>query len=692
MVAEIVEVVHTLPLARQLVWNILIQPESYARLFNGVGGLEPLERDESYWRAAFRVGTPEVGIETVEVKLAIRQWYDRLELSAPQVGALATIRLQREFSDYDATERTAVRVTFFAAARAHPALDRVSKAAVGAWTRAGLRHVLGLARQASTSVVINGENLPLRRRTRTAGQMMRTGVLAPSRPDRGMRQLAGLAKWRFTLAGGYAAGAALEPDRPALIDDHGTRTFDEVHRRTTALATAMADLGIDSHHSIGLLAHNHADMVETMVAAGKLGADLVLLNAGLSGRQLEEIAQRERLTALFVDAALEPLVSYLHDGVSRYITGARRGRDDLSTIDDLIALGHDRIPKPAHPGRLLVLTSGTSGIPKCARRPHAKGFGTIAALLSRIPLRMRETMLIPAPLFHTWGLAALQLSTALRATVVLPEQFDAEDCLRLIAEHRVTSLIVVPTMVHRILALPAAVRDRYDTSSLRIVASCGAPLPAATVLRFLDDFGDVLYNIYGSTEVSWATIAGPEDLRVSPTTAGCPPLGTKVAVLDADARPVPIGAVGRIFVGNHMLFDGYVASTPPAEADGMLDTGDLGYLDVAGRLFIAGRDDEMIISGGENVFPRPVEEALSFLPQVNDVAVVGVPDSEFGQRLAAFVVKHRGSGLDSAMIQNYIRNRLGRAAVPRDVSFLTELPRTASGKIVKRLLGTGQAV
>ncbi|MCC3332111.1 AMP-binding protein [Nocardia abscessus] len=692
MVAEIVEVVHELPLARQVVWNILIQPENYARLFSGVGGMEQLEQDESYWRAAFRAGSPAIGIETVEVRLTVHQWYQRLELSAPNVSALAAIRLKRKFSGHHQAERTIVRVTYFAAARVHPSLTRVSKAAVLAWTRTGLRRVLEFAQQAPNSVLINGENLPIRRRAGVVGQMIRTGVLAPSRPDRGVRQLAELAKWRFTLPGGYAAGAALEPDRPAIIDDRGSRTFAELHRRTNALATAMADLGIDAHQSIGVLAHNHADMVETMVAAGKLGADLVLLNAGLSGGQLEEIAQRERLAALFVDAELEPLVQYLHDGIPRYITAIRSSQPDRSTIDDLIALGRTKAPRPAHPGRLLVLTSGTSGAPKCARRPHAKGFGTIAALLSRIPLRMHETMLIPAPLFHTWGLAALQLSTALRATVVLPEQFDAEDCLRLIAEHRVTSLIVVPTMVHRILCLPPAVRARYDTSSLRVVASCGAPLPTASVLQFLDSFGDVLYNVYGSTEVSWATIADPEDLRISPTTAGRPPLGTKVAVLGPDGRPVPKGAVGRIFVGNHMLFDGYVNSMPPAEADGMLDTGDLGYVDVAGRLFIAGRDDEMIISGGENVFPRPVEEALSFLPHVTDVAVVGVPDSEFGQRLAAFVVKSHDSGLDSTMVRNYIRSRLGRIAVPRDVAFLTELPRGASGKIVKRLLAIEQTV
>ncbi len=270
--------------------------------------------------------------------------------------------------------------------------------------------------------------------------------------------------------------------------------------------------------------------------------------------------------------------------------------------------------------------------------------------------------------------------------MVLSDRFDAEDCLRRIAEHRVTALIVVPVMVNRILDLPERVRERYDLSSLKIVASCGAPLAGATVLRFLAAFGDILYNVYGSTEVSWASIADPADLRVSPTTAGRPPLGTKIGVLGPDRRPLPVGAVGRIFVGNHMLFDGYTDATPPDEADGMLDTGDISYLDATGKLFVAGRDDEMIISGGENVFPRAVEEALSHLPQVCEVAVVGVPDHEFGQRLAAFVVKRPGSGLDSDMVRNYIRHRVSRFSVPRDVTFLEALPRNATGKILKRML------
>ncbi|WP_327139781.1 AMP-binding protein [Nocardia sp. NBC_01327] len=666
-----------LPVAPEVIRGLLIDPQLYPRIFAGVGACEQVDTLGEGLSWLMRIGTITSGVHTRRATFHPDR-HGGMQLRCTETGALVSVRLRRR------EELTRLTISYFGVGRIHPAVAALSNAEVIEWTEAGFARLLELVSGAQTSVVVNGEDRPLRRRAQVAGQIAATGVVRPLRPVRAVKQMGGLARWGFNLAGGYAAAAGYAPDRIAVVDGHGSRTFREMHERSRALAGAMASLGLGPGEAVGLLARNHAGMIETMVAAGKLGVDVILLNAGLSARRIEDIVQRHRLTSLFVDGDLEPLVDYLHADIRRYRTDSPAGGH--TTTEDLIAQGHTRFRAPARKGRLIVLTSGTSGTPKGARRPHARGFATIAALLSRIPLRMNETMLIPAPLFHTWGLAALQLSTALRATVVLPERFDAEDCLRLVAEHRVSSLIVVPTMVQRILDLPVAVRARYDTSSLRVVASCGAPLTGTTVLRFLDAFGDILYNTYGSTEVSWATIATPEDLRVSPTTAGRPPLGTRVAVLDDHRKPVAIGAIGRIYVGNHMLFDGYVNCPPPEEAGGLLDTGDLGYLDMTGRLFIAGRDDEMIISGGENVFPRPVEEALAHLPQISEVAVVGVPDHEFGQRLAAYIVKREGSGLDPDMVRTYIRHRLSRFSVPRDIVFLPALPRGETGKVLKRLL------
>ncbi|MEU4311907.1 AMP-binding protein [Nocardia sp. NPDC024068] len=679
MVTDVIDAVAELPAARAAVWDLLLDPQTYPRVFTGIGACSRLDLPGERPVFEFRVGTPQAGIRIMRVRVVTGRWYESLELHAPEVGSFAAVRL------YGEGDRCAVSVTFFAAGRVHHHLGEASNSAIQDWTAEGLRRMADIMRGARTSTVANGDTSLVRRQLEVLRQVTVSGVVR-SRPEVVLKQLLSLNKWGFNLAGGYAAGAAHSPDRIAVIDDQGQRTFAEMNERSTALAGALAEVGLGAGDAIGLLSRNHAGMVETMVAAGKLGVDVALLNAGLAARTVEQIVQRHRLSALFVDGELEELVQYLHDDLPRYNTDERPPHPGRHTIGELIDRAEQDFRRPAHPGRLIVLTSGTSGIPKGARRPHPKGFATIAALLSRIPLEMEAAMLIPAPLFHTWGLAGLQLSTALRSTVVLPERFDAEDCLRLVARHRVATMIVVPTMVNRILDLPPAVRARYDTSCLRHVISCGAPLAGAAVLRFMDTYGDILYNVYGSTEVSWATIATPEDLRFAPTTAGRPPLGTKVSVLGPDHKPVPVGATGHIFVGNHMLFDGYVNAAPPDEAHGMLDTGDVGYFDVNGRLFIAGRDDEMIISGGENVFPRPVEEALAHLPQVSEVAVVGVPDSEFGQRLAAFVVKHEGSGLDSDMVRTYVRHRLSRFSVPRDVTFLPALPRGETGKILKWLL------
>ncbi|GAB4583559.1 AMP-binding protein [Nocardia sp. IFM 10818] len=680
MVTDVIDVVAEFAIARKAFWDVLVEPQTYPRLFPGIGACEQLDAAVDHPVLNLRIGTAKSEIRTLQIQLRIARAHDSFELHCPATGSFATVRLRGD------GDRTRVMVTYFKAGRVHPMLAHLPNAAVTAWTQAGLRRAADQILGAPTSIIVNGEDSRLKLQAGVAKRMFASGVVRTYRPDVGLKQLNSLAKWGFSLAGGYAAAAAHSPLRNAVIDDRYASSFDQLHARTDALAGALATLGFRTGTGLGLLCRNHTGMVECMVAAGKTGADSILLNTGLPARQIEEIAHRHALAAVFVDAEFEGLVRYLPPDLPRFTTDDVPPVPGRTTIEDLIAMRQAAPRKPPRPGRLVVLTSGTSGTPKGARRPHPKGFGTVAALLSRIPFGVNETMLIPSPLFHTWGLAALQISTAIRATVVLSDRFDAEDCLRRIAEHRVTALIVVPVMVNRILDLPEHVRARYDLSSLRIVASCGAPLAGATVQRFLAGFGDLLYNVYGSTEVSWASIADPADLKVSPTTAGRPPLGTKIGVLGADRRPVPVGTVGRIFVGNHMLFDGYTDATPPDEADGMLDTGDIGYLDATGKLFVAGRDDEMIISGGENVFPRAVEEALSHLPQVSEVAVIGVPDHEFGQRLAAFVVKRPGSGLDSDMVRNYIRHRVSRFSVPRDVTFLEALPRNATGKILKRLL------
>ncbi len=360
--------------------------------------------------------------------------------------------------------------------------------------------------------------------------------------------------------------------------------------------------------------------------------------------------------------------------------------DGAPTLDDLMR-GQDEggLQPPPEAGKVVILTSGTTGTPKGAQRKQPDSLAPIAALLDAIPLRARQTTMIAAPMFHSWGMAHFLMGMSLGSSIVIRRRFDPEDTLAAIAHHRAATLVVVPVMLQRIVELPDEVLAKYDCSSLRVIAVSGSALPGDLATDVMDRFGDVLYNLYGSTEVAWATIAGPDDLRAAPGTAGRPPHGTIVRLFDDHGNEVPQGVTGRIFVGNDMAFDGYTGGGGKEMIGGLMSTGDVGHLDADGRLFIDGRDDEMIVSGGENVFPREVEDLLAQHPDVLEAAVVGVPDDDWGERLRAFVVR----ALDSAdqrqrRCATHVKQNLARYKVPRDIVFLDALPRNPTGKILKR--------
>ena len=418
-----------------------------------------------------------------------------------------------------------------------------------------------------------------------------------------------------------------------------------------------AGLGVQAGDRIGVLCRNHHGLIETIVAATLLGVDAVLVNTGLSAAQLGTVAEEQRLRLLVHDD------EFAEPGPR---PPRRLSRLDERAREELVA---GALPGDLHPperdGRIIVLTSGTTGTPKGARRPTPSGFGPLVSIIDRIPLHARDRVMIAAPIFHTWGFAALQVCLALRATIVLHRRFDPAATLAALTEHRCDALFAVPVMVQRLLEVPPPTRAPAQGrrgQRLRPARRAGP--------EFMDVYGDVLYNLYGSTEVSWASIAGPEDLRQAPTTAGRPPHGTRLEMLDDDGQPVPDGQVGRIFVGNEMLFEGYTSGASRETHDGLLDTGDLGQLNADGLLFVDGRADDMIVSGGENVFPSEVEDLLAQLPQVREVAVIGVPDPEYGQRLSAFLALHPGETLDPDAVREYVRRYLARFSVPRDVIFV----------------------
>jgi acyl-CoA synthetase (AMP-forming)/AMP-acid ligase II len=513
--------------------------------------------------------------------------------------------------------------------------------------------------------------------------LAQTGAVHPSRPDRLLGVGLAALRWGFTPAAGWAVGAARYPTATALIDDLGEMTFREVDEDSSAMATGLLELGVRDGGGVGLLMRNSRWMALALSAVAKAGADAVLLNTGFGADQLADVMKREEIQAIIYDAEFETLMAQAPVELLR-IVGWHDESVEQVTLEEL-AETTPNLTRPVHRGRQVILTSGTTGTPKGAAR-SVEGLEPAAAFLSGIPLKARGTTVIASPIFHAWGLAHVGLGLLLSSTLVLSRRFEPEGLLEAIEEHQANALVVVPVVMQRLLELPEGKRKLYDTSSLKVVAVSGAALPGELSARFMDAFGEVVYNLYGSTEVAYATVASPKDLRDAPGTSGRLLMGTTITLVDDAGEEVEPGEVGRIFVGNPLLFSGYTGGEDKDRLGDLVASGDLGRFDSDGRLFIEGRDDEMIVSGGENVFPGEVEDLLSNHEHVREVAVIGVDDARMGQRLVAYVVKS-SKALTEDAVKDYVKQRLARHKVPRDVHFLDRLPRNETGKIVKRELG-----
>lgn len=510
----------------------------------------------------------------------------------------------------------------------------------------------------------------------------RIGLLDPRRLP---SVAASSARWGPTIAALYASAALTSPRRSAVIDDRGAVSYAELDRRSTRTAKGLRDLGIRPGSSMGIACRNHAEFVEITVAAAKAGLACIYLNTGFAAPQMAEVLRREDVVAVAIDASLLHLLDeseFAGPVIVTDTTDDDAGDDDSAarSIADVRALGRSRSPLLASmPRAPVLLTSGTTGTPKGARRGNRADPSAASGIIEQIPYRHDDVMAVTSPLFHAWGLAQMTLAAGLGATVVVTSSFDPDETLRQIERERVTVLAVVPAILQRLLASP--VLDSTDLSSLRIVASSGSALPVPVVEEWLDRVGPNLYNLYGSTEVGQATLATPDDLARAPSTAGRVMRGSVVRILDESGDEVPVGSTGRIFVGNGAQFEGYTGGGGKEIVDGLMSSGDVGHVDDRGLLFVTGRADDMIVSGGENVFPREVEDLLLAHPSIADVAVVGVHDDDFGQRLAAHVVKAPGRKITKKQVRETVEANLARHKVPRDVHFVDELPRTETGKI-----------
>jgi len=483
------------------------------------------------------------------------------------------------------------------------------------------------------------------------------------------------------------------PDRAACIDDEGEITYRQLDEAAHAVANGLIDMGVKAGDGVAILARNHRWFLIAHYGCARVGARMILLNSEFSGPQIKEVSEREKAALIIYDdeyteavSTAEPPLGKLRAlGVNPEAAQPSGSTDE--TLADLIARSSKApAPKPSRHASIIILTSGTTGTPKGANRSTPPTLAPVGGVLSHVPFKAGEVTSLPAPMFHALGFLMGTIAVFLGSTLVLRRKFKPAVVLEDIEKHKVTAVVVVPVMLMRVLDALEKAKKKPDLSSLKIVFVSGSQLGSDLASRTLKDLGPVVYNMYGSTEIAFATIAGPKDLQRNPATVGPVVTGVKVKIFDDNGKELSQGEVGRIFVGNSFPFSGYTGGGNKQIIDGLLSSGDVGYFDEHGLLYVSGRDDEMIVSGGENVFPAEVEDLINGHPDVIEATAIGVEDKEWGQRLRAFVVKKDGSSLDEDTVKTYVRDHLARYKVPREVVFLPELPRNPTGKILKREL------
>ncbi|MGE4427061.1 MAG: AMP-binding protein [Solirubrobacteraceae bacterium] len=686
-----------LPVSPEQAWRVIVDPRVIARTLPGLERLEvlgdPTLRTGARLRCVLQIGSAALGSELVVTELVPSR--DLVASGVTGMDLHVALRLR---AHGDGT-RVQLRVGY------NPP-GGVAGAVAGTLARPTLRSRLRQMLRGMERIVL--DEAPRRRlpsptdaavtAVRAGGVLVRAGVLRPMRPDKYVSIARQFARWGATPAGAYSAAAVRDPERLAIIDGDVALTYEALDRRSTALAVALRDRGVTEGHRVAIAARNHRGFVETLVAVSKAGADALLLNVGFAEPQMRAVLERERPTAIVCDADLLAVLGEGRTGSSPAVPRVVSAWDDdhppvdgVRTLDELVQEGAGRpLALPGAPGRVVLLTSGTTGVPKGIRRSRIPIEAPVS-LLDEIPYHDAGTLLISPPLFHAWGFVNLLLALLLGSTVVLRREFEPEDALRTISRHDVDVLVAAPVMLRRILDLPNDRRTAHDLSSLRLTVTSGSALPGELATRWMDAFGDHLYSLYGATEVGWAAIASPEDLRSVPSTAGRVPRGVQVRVLDDSGVPLATHRRGLIHVSGPTAQPRYTDGTGPRERNGLVDTGDVGYIDDLGRLFVLGRVDDMVVSGGENVYPRVVEDLLADHAAIAEVAVVGVRDPVWGQRLAAHVVLREGAEIGDDELRAYVRRLRPRFDVPRDIHRHESLPRNAAGKTLRRELAAIEA-
>src|SRR3954470_12359666 len=524
-----------------------------------------------------------------------------------------------------------------------------------------------------------------------AYKMLEAGAFKLEPPQNVAAMVADIRRWgEFGMI--PALNARRTPNRTAIIDDFGEITFKELDVAAHEVANGLLDKGVKGGDGVAILARNHRWFLIAVYGAARTGARIILLNSEFSGPQIKEVSEREGAKLIIYDDEYFDAVSKADTPLGKLRALGTNPDKEVSastdeTLEHFVARSSGKpAPKVTKHSSIIILTSGTTGTPKGANRNAPPSLAPIGGVLSSVPFKSGEVTSLPAPMFHALGFLHATIAMMLGSTLVLRRRFKPATVLADIEKHRVTAMVVVPVMLSRILDELEKTSPKPNLSSLRIVFVSGSQLGGELATRALKDLGPVVYNLYGSTEIAFATIARPKDLSINPSTVGPVVKGVKVKLFDDNGDEVPQGEVGRIFVGNTFPFEGYTGGGHKAIIDGLMSSGDVGYFDEHGLLYVSGRDDEMIVCGGENVFPAEVEDLISGHPDVVEATALGVEDAEWGHRLRAFVVKKENAELDEDGVKTYVKEHLARYKVPREVVFLDELPRNPTGKVLKREL------
>jgi acyl-CoA synthetase (AMP-forming)/AMP-acid ligase II len=504
--------------------------------------------------------------------------------------------------------------------------------------------------------------------------------------------------------------AQSQPDKPGVIDDKPDGavvawTYAELEAQSNRVANLLLSLGAGPGRKVLWCGPNSPAVVAVMNATRKIGAVAVPLNYRLTPEEALYVINHSDAEVAYVDYEQVPMFAALRDQLETVrhiiaVAGDKHGlvpqaAAGMLTEADIAAASADPpdVGDLAGSGGTMIYTSGTTGKPKGAVRTGPPDPEVMGALLNLFGYRPDDIYITSGPLYHSGPSAFMSAGLLFGQTIVVQRRFDAEDWLRLVDKYRVTSTFSAPALVRMICALPREVKDRYDRSSMRVMVANAAPWSFALKQQYVADFPpESLFEVYGSTELGVDTVLMPEDQMRKPGSCGRPAPGIEIMLVGADGDEVTGTGPdhpGEVFIRSKVVFDAYHKNDASYQSNSRGDfhtVGDIAYRDDEGYLYICDRKTDMIISGGMNIYPAEIEAALEQHPGIYDVAVFGIPSDEWGEAVHATVVRSPGSSLTSEEITAFAREHLAGYKVPRSVDFMDELPRTGSGKLLKRQL------